>query len=285
MGMVVPFRFRDHKARNSISILAEPINYGGVYSVLTAGYYTKMVNQLNEDDVVLDGGANVGAFSLLISKRVKKIVSLEANPVNYQYLLQNIDRNRLTNVIPINAALTDYKGSIRFEGQGEGGHISSNGLTVQCTTIDDIERDLGISFSALKLDVEGAEPLAIMGGAVKALKHVSKIIYEIDEGQLRNIIQTSPTLTEKIFDYDQLYKYLTELGFKFEVYEPDVIRYSLLKHNVKSGNVRVRDIARNEIVHGLWYTRQTIKGGFFSFTRSRNPEHSRIWMAYATKGA
>lgn len=123
---------------NPTSVLAEPINYGGVYSVLMAGYYAKVVNQLNEGDVVLDGGANVGALSLLVSKRVNKVVAVEANPVNYKYLLKNINKNNLTNVIPINAALADHKGPIQFEGQGETGHISSNGVTIQCTTIDDI---------------------------------------------------------------------------------------------------------------------------------------------------
>ena len=136
----------------------------------------------------------------------------------------------------------------------------------------------------LKLDIEGAEPLAIMGGAVNAVKHVSRIIYEIDEGQLRNIRQASPNTTKEIFDYDQLYEYLTKLNFKFDIYEPDVIRYILLKDNIRSGNIRVRDIARNEMVHGLWYTRKAIKERFFRFTRNKNPRHSRIFMVFATKG-
>lgn len=145
-----PWKFRD------FNIVAEPINYGGIYSVIMAGYYSSMVSQLSKEDVVLDGGANVGAFSILVSKIVKKVVSVEANPKNYQYLVENINNNNITNIIPINAALTDYKGYVRLEGQGEGGHISSDGVLIQSTTIDDIELDLGVNFTSLKLDIEGA---------------------------------------------------------------------------------------------------------------------------------
>ncbi|MCL5789198.1 MAG: FkbM family methyltransferase [Candidatus Thermoplasmatota archaeon] len=119
---------------------------------------------MTKDDTALDGGANIGAFSFAVPRKVKRIVAVEAIENNFKILIENIKRNNMTNVIPILTALTDSPGEIKFEGNGETGHISGRGTNVKATTIDEIESNIKIEFDALKIDIEGSEPAAIMGG-------------------------------------------------------------------------------------------------------------------------
>ena len=83
------FRFRDKY------LLAPKINYGGIYSVLVAGYYSQFLNSLGDDEVVLDGGANIGAFTLAASSIADQVIAVEPNPENFRYLVHNIRLNKM----------------------------------------------------------------------------------------------------------------------------------------------------------------------------------------------
>ena len=273
---MIPFKL------GSLSILSEPINYGGIYSTIIANYYWRMVDSLKKDDVVLDGGANIGTFSLAISSRVRRVIAVEPNPRNYYFLVENIERNKITNVIPVNAALTDRVGHIKFEGNGETGHISSNGIDVASTTIDEIENTLGVNFSALKLDIEGGEPAAILGGAVHSMEHVSRIIFELDENQLKNTRSSLKSISRD-YTYDEMEEYLSKLNFELYFYDPDSNRYEIALKNIRSGNIGIMDIALNEVIHGFWYTRKTIRDGFSSLARKRTGEAFKFGMVYASR--
>lgn len=277
---MVSFTFRNG------SLFSTPVNYGGIYSVIMAGYYHRIIDSLTKDDAVLDGGANIGAFTFAVFKKVKKVVAVEANENNFKILTENIKRNNMVNVIPIYAALTDSPGEVKFEGEGEVGHISTQGTNVKTTTIDEIESDLGIRFDALKIDIEGSEPAAIMGGARDALKHISKLTYENDRRQLQKVKEHLTNYSE--YDYEKLYNYLKQCGFRLDVEEPDKRRYKLLKENIKKGNITAREIMSNEALHGFWYLRKTISPPFSKSVKesdglSYSSNNLRIEMVYASK--
>lgn len=125
-----------------------------------------------------------------------------------------------------------------------------------------------------------------MYGATESINHVSKLIYEVDEHQLKCISTASLAESHKILDYNQLSRYLSEINFKLEIQEPDAIRYTLLRNNLKSGMVEPLDIFRNEVKHGFWYTRESIKDRVSYFTRNRNSENfPPVQMVYATKSS
>lgn len=51
-----------------------------------------------KNETVVDMFAGIGYFSLHLAKRVKKVYSIELNPVSYHYLNENIRLNRLDNI-------------------------------------------------------------------------------------------------------------------------------------------------------------------------------------------
>ena len=54
---------------------------------------------------MVDAGAHVGLFSLIVSTFAKEVISLESHPVNFKLLCLNLDINHAQNVIPINKVL------------------------------------------------------------------------------------------------------------------------------------------------------------------------------------
>jgi FkbM family methyltransferase len=66
-----------------------------------------------EDDVIVDVGANIGLFTLKASKKVGKkgkVIAFEPGKRNFALLSRNIRINRCQNVIPLHVAVSDYNG-------------------------------------------------------------------------------------------------------------------------------------------------------------------------------
>ena len=64
-------------------------------------------------DIVIDAGAHVGFYTLKTAKQVGPkglVISIEPEERNYSFLTLNIKVNKYSNIIPINAALSDYEG-------------------------------------------------------------------------------------------------------------------------------------------------------------------------------
>jgi FkbM family methyltransferase len=152
---------------------------------------------MNENETFVDVGANIGSYSLKIANDYKKkgveVVAIEAHPENFKALDRNIKCNDLTNVKIINKAVCDHNGIVNLyerslDGSRAGSDIYSlfntsnsflpNGKTLQieCDTLDNILA--GHEIHVMKIDIEGAEVLALKG-ATNTLKHLRKIIVEI----------------------------------------------------------------------------------------------------------
>ena len=134
-------------------------------------------------DTVFDIGAGVGADTLLFSRLVGgsgRVVSLEAHPDTYGWLARLCELNRLENVIPLQVAASDAEGEAAISDCDEflintvvG---SENGsIRVRARRLDEIAQELGItSIDLLKMNIEGAERLAIRGldGVIASTRHV-----------------------------------------------------------------------------------------------------------------
>jgi len=156
---------------------------------------------MKENETFVDVGANIGSYSLKIANDYKKkgvgVVAIEAHPENFKALDRNIRCNDLTNVNIINKAVSDHKGIVNLyershDGSRAGSDVYSlfdtfihpsntflpNGKTLQieCDTLDNILA--GYKVDVMKIDIEGAEVLALMG-ATNTLKNLRKIIVEI----------------------------------------------------------------------------------------------------------
>lgn len=134
-----------------------------------------LLEAVTDGTTVVDGGAHVGLYSLLASARAGwrgRCFAFEADPYNFRALAATVHRNRLTNVQPLDWALSDEPGSATFFASSgtiggslvKKGYIGeTNALRVPVTTIDLQLASLSVDRLVMKLDVEGAEERVLRG--------------------------------------------------------------------------------------------------------------------------
>ena len=128
--------------------------------------------------VVVDGGASCGIYTIAAAKLVGstgKVFSFEPAVETFSILRKNIDLNRLENVRAYRAALSDTDGKAVFYHNVAG----PNGFSLGCPrtpglelqqeevatyTLGRLAQEEGVQrIGLIKLDVEGAEELALRG--------------------------------------------------------------------------------------------------------------------------
>jgi FkbM family methyltransferase len=139
--------------------------------------------QVREDSHCLDVGANYGFFACLFGKYAPrgKVVAIEPHPAVFRLLRDNIHLNDVAPVVaPLRAAVSDTPGKLQlFPRVGRSGNTSITQMPeaalealgeakaepfwVDSLRIDDLLPQFDDRVDFLKLDVEGAEPLALRG--------------------------------------------------------------------------------------------------------------------------
>jgi FkbM family methyltransferase len=140
---------------------------------------------VKENFICFDIGANIGHLSILMAKKAKNglVLSIEPSPRIFSYLLDNIQINRLKNVIPLNIAISEENGIKEFftftyaDDQSAlviNKNWKSEKYKVATLRLDELIKILGINkIDFLKIDVEGAELLVL-----KSLrKHIDRVKY------------------------------------------------------------------------------------------------------------
>jgi len=135
-------------------------------------------NKIKPGNTVLDIGAHIGLYVNPFSKLVGetgKVFSFEPTDTTFKVLQQTIQLNHLNNVFPVQAAISDKKEILTFHLttiDGEGSNANSiiqrdenpNSIKVQAFSIDTFRAENNLKIDFLKIDVEGAEALALKGG-------------------------------------------------------------------------------------------------------------------------
>jgi len=127
--------------------------------------------EVRPNSVFWDIGANVGFYSLLASKLVGsgKVFAFEPAPRNLSYLKKHLALNRVTNVEVLAIAVSDRSGTSFFEIEETGfmGHLSIEGkITVPTAALDVLVEEGKVRPpDYVKMDIEGAELLALRGAA------------------------------------------------------------------------------------------------------------------------
>jgi FkbM family methyltransferase len=129
--------------------------------------FTKIISP---GDIVFDVGAHVGFYTLLAAELVGptgRVVAFEPVPRNLEILKRHIQLNGYTNVTIIEAAVSNSSGFVSFDaqpGQDSAGHISDKGcLQVSTIVLDELVGNKLPVPSVIKIDIEGAEYLALSG--------------------------------------------------------------------------------------------------------------------------
>lgn len=123
--------------------------------------------EIGPDDVVIDVGANIGAFSVSAARVATngRVIAFEPEPDNFALLCANLDRNGCENATPVRAAVTDHAGIVTLNlnadsGAGHSLHRDHGGpgVSVPAMTLADVFDAYAIELcDFLKLDCEGAE--------------------------------------------------------------------------------------------------------------------------------
>ncbi len=129
-------------------------------------------NAIQPGMLVVDGGANMGGYSLLGAHRAGasgRVFAFEPDPNNFERLTARLRRH--ANVQPVRKAIGARSGeSLLFLDTFHAGHtlvdgrVGGKGVPVEVTSLDDFVREQGLpGLDVVKLDVEGAELLALDG--------------------------------------------------------------------------------------------------------------------------
>jgi FkbM family methyltransferase len=165
----------------------------------------------------VDVGANWGYHTLLAAHLVGagvRVISFEPDPRLFPVLRRNLSRNNLLHVKALQVAAADGEGVLQMAGfdaaQGNFGvsRLVANGdganlFQVAARALDDILEEERISRAdLLKMDIEGAEGLALQGltGYLKAGR-VRRILLELHPAQLAERGETAAAIIEKLQSY------------------------------------------------------------------------------------
>jgi FkbM family methyltransferase len=149
-------------------------------------------------DVVLDVGANIGWYSLVIEKITKAtldILAFEPDADNFALLAENIRRNNCRMVTPIQAAAGPDPGQqllYRYARGNAGRHSllpihESTPICVETVRLDEVWQQRGLGNRVLrliKIDVEGYEFKALQG-AGQLLARCQWVLAEYSPGFMR----------------------------------------------------------------------------------------------------
>ena len=126
--------------------------------------YFKDFMNYNKNDIVLDAGVNIGAYSTRVSQLVKQVYGYEPMKENFDLATRNLDKNNIKNVKLYNMALVSNDDKeIEFylsNGKNAGSHtiLKTRGRVVCTTKARRFSEVLAeTKANKVKMDIEGAE--------------------------------------------------------------------------------------------------------------------------------
>ncbi|HEX3088127.1 MAG TPA: FkbM family methyltransferase [Ilumatobacteraceae bacterium] len=158
----------------------------------------------------VDIGANVGWHTALASSLVGSdglVYAIEPNPDNARLIAHTIERNKLTNVRLLPVALGESAGFAAFRSaigsnggfldQGESKTIDPNVTIVPTVRFDDLDMP---GVDVIKIDVEGAEPIALRGASATIARDHPVIIFEFSCEMTERVGGVAPRDHLKMFE-------------------------------------------------------------------------------------
>ena len=139
--------------------------------------------------VFVDAGASVGFFTLLAARIVGsggRVVAFEPQPAAAAAIRANADLNSFSQVLVVEAALSDGGGTAVLEGLGTAtAHVatragSRRGLQVDRVSLDGfLEAHADLAPDLVKIDVEGHEASVLGGMAATLAEHGPTLVIEL----------------------------------------------------------------------------------------------------------
>lgn len=165
--------------------------------------------------VVLDLGANIGYYSLIIVQHLNRdcsVYAFEPCPATFARLRENIRLNsmeRWVEAVPMAVSDQSGTGSVtEISGCSGENYVSTSGGDIPLTSVDEFCGSRGVGgVDLIKLDVEGFEGLALLGAKATIAESMPMLLVEINEKTLRRTGWSA----------DLLIGHLTGLGYSLFV--------------------------------------------------------------------
>jgi FkbM family methyltransferase len=181
---------------------------------------------LSPGDVFVDGGANVGLFTLVAALRVGrsgKVLAFEPGRGVRLRLQENIVLNGLQQVVVMPFALSSHSGEASFQafdiaGAGlnhlvrageEAGELETVALTTLDAAITPLDRK---RLSLIKLDLEGAEHAALLGASAILRESRPDILLEVEPAHLARMGSTANDILMLLRQHGYAFYRLTSAG-------------------------------------------------------------------------
>jgi FkbM family methyltransferase len=207
-------------------------------------------------DFVIDGGANIGFFTMLMSRLVGEqghVEAFEPATVNFKKLRNNLELNKVENVTAINRALWSDDADLTLYISQDTGlcslmpfEFSITTLPVRVLTLDRWCAGYDQRPRLIKLDIEGSEERALIGAARMLQAGVDFIVTEINERALSNFGSSQADLRHymKSKGYDMFWMHEDGL-------EPTLVTDDQVLEGAENMNAL---FSKPEIVRNAWET-------------------------------
>jgi FkbM family methyltransferase len=160
-----------------------------------------LIRELKPGNLFFDVGANGGFFSILACTRVGakgKVVGFEAHPEVVWEARQQLRLNHCDNATVVAAAVSDRMGTMDFSDASNSfsRHLLTDeekqqklpAIRVPTITLDAAAERYGAP-DVIKIDIEGAELLALQGGSRLLRQHRPTLLLEIHDAELSAVIR------------------------------------------------------------------------------------------------
>lgn len=185
-----------------------------------------VVSKLREGNCVLDLGSFNGDHAIAYSKAVGPtgiVIAVEAGSLAFECLKHNAGLFEHKNVFPLHSAISDFCGESISHTQNDNLGASVCTLVerdklvegekyLMTVTIDYIASlQEGRKINFIKIDCEGWETKALIGGSKTLRDHKPQMLIEINEGALK--AQGSTAI--------EIYEILTLQNYEWEIVQPE----------------------------------------------------------------
>jgi FkbM family methyltransferase len=185
-------------------------------SLITQGVWERketevFLSLLEPHMTFVDVGAHVGYYTLLAAKRIARVYAFEPDPESFALLTRSVQANGYTNVKGFAAAVTDRMGraTLQVDAEAWGNSLATDNVVhpsqrveVETVGLDDLYAagSLGNRIDLLKIDVQGAEELALKGARRILTECRPIILMEVEPPRLRNMGADPTRLLRSLVD-------------------------------------------------------------------------------------
>jgi FkbM family methyltransferase len=146
------------------------LSINGIYEVEQTNYIKAL---LKEGDCVIDIGANIGYYALVMAKCVGnrgKVFCFEPDKTNFAILKRNVEANQYTDrVILFNDAVSFESGKIKLyiseTNRGDHRIYSSDQsrefIEINAVRLDEVNEVMNCNIKLIKIDIQGSEMIAL----------------------------------------------------------------------------------------------------------------------------